>query len=88
MERVMRRDFDYVTMDDYARDMQEQSDAAASALEIIKRERDETRRLLAEVVLAAGGKVSVPDRRRQDTELLIARDEANMARTIVARKAR
>lgn len=56
----MKRDWDYVTIDDYQSDMRESSDRAVALVEHMKRERDDARLLLCMVIIAAGGEVNIP----------------------------
>ena len=56
----MRRDWDYVTMQDYRHDMDEQTQISVGVIEVLRRERDEARHMLALAVLASGGEISIP----------------------------
>lgn len=56
----MRQNFDYVTMDDYASDMREQSELAAGIIDTQRREIRDLKTMFAAAVMAAGGKISIP----------------------------
>lgn len=56
---MMRRNFDYVTMDDYTADTKEIVDRAAAGMARLHEEIDRLRKTLAAVVYVAG-KVEVP----------------------------
>lgn len=63
----MRRDWDYVSMSDYAADTKEIAETAAAALLSMRKESDTTKRMAMEAVIAAGGSVTVPAQRLRDT---------------------
>ena len=67
----MRKDFDYVTMEDYSRDTAELATQAGNALraqrgELEAKERERVRlernakKIIAELVIAAGGELTIP----------------------------
>lgn len=56
----MRENWDYVTMDAYSADMAELSGTAAAAIEKLTKENTDARRLIAMLVIAAGGKINLP----------------------------
>ncbi len=80
----MIKDFDYVTMDDYSRDMKESSDRASS---IIKRQAKEIRELkekllihIAALVYSSGGEIKIYDNAllvSKELELLSYRDDSD-----------
>ena len=57
----MRRDFDYVTMDDYIRDMAESASHAAAIIDGTKRQKRDAELRMIALALASGGTVFVPD---------------------------
>jgi hypothetical protein len=58
----MRENFDYVTMDNYAKDMAESASHAAGIIHELKNRKRDAERLLIAAVLAAGGKITVHNR--------------------------
>lgn len=84
----MRQDFDYVTMDDYASDMREQSELAAGIIDKQRREIRDLKMMFAAMVMAAGGKISIPRGYLLDMgriELTVWEDLANNTRTFTAK---
>lgn len=76
----MRRDFDYVTMEDYSRDMAAHSSHAAGIIDELKRQKRDAERRMIAVVLAVGGAVSVSHADIMDADralVRIERDDAN-----------
>lgn len=57
--KPVRENFDFVTMDTHAADMRESSEQAAHIIGELRVRADRAERLIAELVLAAGGKISV-----------------------------
>lgn len=55
----MRRDWDYVAMSDYQADMRQSAETALAAIEYTRKRADRAEKLLAELVLAAGGRIEV-----------------------------
>lgn len=86
----MRRDWDYVAFADYQSDMRESASTAAAAIEHLRRRAENAERALAEVVLAAGGKVSIVARDLHDPRRVIEtevwRNEADDTIEIRARR--
>src|SRR5262245_21619009 len=64
----MREDWDYVTMENYSADMAEHTARASGIIAELRRRAETAERALAEVVLAAGGEVTVPDEYLYDRE--------------------
>jgi hypothetical protein len=58
-DRTMRRDHDYVTMEDYCRDMKESSDRATSIIEYQAYENRQLRALISALIRGAGGMIEV-----------------------------
>lgn len=86
-----RRDWDYVAFPDYQADMKESTDRAVAVISEMRRRAENAERVLAEVVLAAGGRVSIHDHvvhdLRRNVELTIWRNEANRTLEFEARRA-
>jgi hypothetical protein len=57
-----QRDFDYVTFADYEADTKELADQASSIITAQKRELDQSKRLIAELIIAAGGEIKIERR--------------------------
>jgi hypothetical protein len=55
----MRRDWDYVAMSDYQADMRESTETALAAIEYTSKRAERAEKILAELVLAAGGKIEI-----------------------------
>ena len=56
----MRENHDYVTMDTYSADMAELSGTASGVIKDLRRQTDEAKRLVAMLIIAAGGKINLP----------------------------
>jgi fibrillarin-like rRNA methylase len=89
----MRRDFDYVAMDDYEADMEEQAKLASGIISKLKRECDDFRYRLWLVVNANGGSLSfhesdVLENSPQDCELEFSWAPASDLFTVTAKRAR
>jgi hypothetical protein len=85
-----RRDWEYVTFDDYHADTKALADQAAGIIASMRKRAEQAERALAYAVLAAGGRISVDDDFLHDPrppELIIERDECNRAFVLRARKA-
>jgi hypothetical protein len=85
----MSKDFDSVDFNDYKSDMDELGTQAAQVISALKQELDRERRdkdrLLATVVIAAGGRVEISSKHLMDTlvaEVKMWRDEANKVTVI------
>ena len=78
----MHENWDFVSMKTYSADMAESTDRAVAIITQLRKEVDQAKRTLAEVVLAAGGRVEVSSYNlcdpRRDTELTIWRNDADM----------
>lgn len=57
----MRENFDYVTMDTYSSDMADHTRHAVGIIEVLKRRSEDAEKLIAQLVLAAGGKIKIHD---------------------------
>lgn len=81
----MRKDWDYVTLDDYRRDMAESSERASSIIAQLRERAEKAEKMLAEAIYAAGGKVTIGDHVLCDPhrrlEIGVMRDECN--RTLI-----
>lgn len=55
----MRKDFDYVLMDDYSKDMADLRVTAVNCIDKLKLENERLQELLQRVIIAAGGEVRV-----------------------------
>ena len=55
----MRRDFDFVTMEDYQSDMKESADHAVRAISFVRQQSEQHKRLAMEAIIAAGGSVKI-----------------------------
>jgi hypothetical protein len=85
----MRKDWDFVAMPDYLADMRETAEQASGVITEMRRRVVAAERALAEVVLAAGGAVSVPDCQRQRIDaptLTIWRNEKDQTIEFRARR--
>lgn len=80
-DMLPRENWDFVSMANYKKDMDELGDQAAMAAGHMRRELRQCEEMLGLVVLAAGGEVKVPDNILQITmdemETEILRDDAN-----------
>lgn len=83
-ERNMRKDFDYVDLKDYESDMNELGEQASNVIAALKQgldqERRDKNRLIATIVLAAGGRLEIATQHlidAYDAEIRQWRDEAN-----------
>lgn len=78
----MRENFDYVTFANYESDMKESSDQAVRAINFVKDRAERAEKMLALVVLAAGGEVKIFDQdltSLRKIELTTWRDDADMS---------
>lgn len=85
----MKQNFDYVTMDDYASDMREQSELAAAVISNLRREIRDTKAFFVAAVMAAGGRISIPRGYLLDIdhfELTAWEDRENNCRVFTARR--
>lgn len=86
----MRRDWDFVSMSDYQADMRESGERAAAVVTAMRQRAEAAERMLAEVVLAAGGYVKVGDDargRRDGPALTVMRNEYHRCLEFEARRA-
>lgn len=56
-----RKDWDYVSIDDYSNDMRETSECAAGIITALKREKNDWQAMFWLAVKAAGGKIKIHD---------------------------
>jgi hypothetical protein len=78
----MRENFDYVTMLTYSADMAEHTQRAVEIIESLKRRTETAEKLVARLVLAAGGEIEIYDLDLQSLnpiELTIHRNESDMS---------
>ena len=84
------RDWDYVTIGDYKKDMSELSQDAAAIIEMLTKERDEMKHMLAFVLGEVGKPVAIPRfvmARRCPPDIIVSSDEANNAVVLEAQYA-
>lgn len=84
----MRQDFDYVTMDDYSRDMAESSSRAAEIIQGMKAQKKEITVTLIAAVLSAGGKLTIKPNDFIDADSAILSVEKNPVDDTTILKAR
>lgn len=85
----MKQNFGYVTMDDYASDMREQSELAAAVISNLRREIRDTKAVFVAAVMAAGGRISIPHGYLFDIdrfELTAWEDRENNCRVFTAKR--
>lgn len=84
----MRRDWDFVTMQDYSADMAESAAQAVHIIAQLRQRVQQLERVLAEAVLAAGGEIKVVQRNIHDPtrkiDLVVWCNEADMTLTLCA----
>lgn len=83
----MKRDFDFVMFDDYASDMGEIAHQASATVSILRKERDDARKLVAWII-ASVGCIKLPDRVLQSEPPPIIREYDYASMSIVLRPAR
>ncbi len=79
----MRENFDYVTMENYSADMAENTQRAIGIIAGLKRRAEDAERLIAHLVLAAGGKIEIHDQQLyslEQVDLTVWRNDADMSR--------
>jgi len=78
----MRENWDFVSVENYRADMAESSAIAAGIITQLCKRAEQAERALAEVVIAAGGSVKVPDsylsHTRRQPKLTIRRNDADL----------
>lgn len=80
-----RRDFDFVTMADYAADMRESADHAASIISELNRRVRDRERIIKAAALSAGGTLRISDGDLQDADqatIEIWNDDFDLSRKI------
>jgi len=86
----MRKDWDFVSMEDYSADMAQQSALARGIIESQRREIEELKRTVWHVVHAAGGRVEVASWdlrfRDKDCELITYQNAEKMSHVFIAKR--